>query len=175
MYFEVFGEREGCGAGEVRMGRRKVLMFGSNDYLDLINHPKVKEAGAAGGQEVRHRVQRVAAAERHAGPAREGGGRTGGFRAQRSGHDLRHGLSGQLRHPFGPHGKGRRAAVRPQPARQPGGGGPALARRARCGSATTTWSTWSAAWKIRRPRTASCWSPRASSAWKATWPTCRGW
>lgn len=44
MYFEVFGEREGCGAGEVRMGRRKVLMFGSNDYLDLINHPRVREA-----------------------------------------------------------------------------------------------------------------------------------
>ena len=45
MYFEVFGDRDGCGPGEVRMGPgKKVLMFGSNDYLDLIPHPKVKEA-----------------------------------------------------------------------------------------------------------------------------------
>lgn len=44
MYFEVFGKREGCGPGEIRMGNRKVLMFGSNDYLDLITHPKVLEA-----------------------------------------------------------------------------------------------------------------------------------
>jgi 8-amino-7-oxononanoate synthase len=43
MYFEVFGDRDGCGPGEVRIGKRKVMMFGSNDYLDLITHPKVKE------------------------------------------------------------------------------------------------------------------------------------
>jgi 8-amino-7-oxononanoate synthase len=46
MYFEVFGDRDGCAPGEVRLGGRQVLMFGSNDYLDLITHPKVKEAGA---------------------------------------------------------------------------------------------------------------------------------
>jgi 8-amino-7-oxononanoate synthase len=44
MYFEVFSDREGCAPGEVRLGKRKVLMFGSNDYLDLISHPKVQEA-----------------------------------------------------------------------------------------------------------------------------------
>ena len=44
MYFEVFSDRDGCEPGEVRLGKRKVLMFGSNDYLALISHPKVQEA-----------------------------------------------------------------------------------------------------------------------------------
>ena len=46
-YFEVFGSHEGCGPCEVRMGRRKILMFGSNDYLALTTDTRVKEASAA--------------------------------------------------------------------------------------------------------------------------------
>ncbi|HEU4413621.1 MAG TPA: aminotransferase class I/II-fold pyridoxal phosphate-dependent enzyme [Candidatus Angelobacter sp.] len=47
VYFETFGGREGCGPSEVRLGSRKILMFGSNDYLDLTWDPRVKEAAAA--------------------------------------------------------------------------------------------------------------------------------
>ena len=46
MYSKVFGDHEGRGPGEVRIGKRKALMFGSHDYVDVITHPKVKESAA---------------------------------------------------------------------------------------------------------------------------------
>src|ERR1041384_3007972 len=77
MYFEVFGDRDGCGPGEVRIGKRKVLMFGSNDYLDLITHPKVKEAAAQGGKKYGGGCRGPATAERYPRSARQAGSRTG--------------------------------------------------------------------------------------------------
>ncbi len=51
VYFETFGGREGCGPSEIMLGDRKILMFGSNDYLDLTCDPRVKEAATTAIQQ----------------------------------------------------------------------------------------------------------------------------
>ena len=43
-YFTEFSSGSDSGEAEVMMGDRRVLMFGSNNYLGLTTHPEVKEA-----------------------------------------------------------------------------------------------------------------------------------
>jgi 8-amino-7-oxononanoate synthase len=43
-YFETFGERDCCEPCEMRIDGRRILMFGSNDYLALTIHPRVVAA-----------------------------------------------------------------------------------------------------------------------------------
>lgn len=44
-FFKEFTGYEGCESPvEIRMGSRRILMFGSNNYLGLTAHPKVREA-----------------------------------------------------------------------------------------------------------------------------------
>ena len=51
-FFKEFTGYEDCESpAEIRMGDRKILMFGSNNYLGLTAHPKVKEAAIAAIQE----------------------------------------------------------------------------------------------------------------------------
>jgi 8-amino-7-oxononanoate synthase len=44
LYFETFGDRTDCSPAEVRIEGRRILMFGSNDYLSLTVHPEVVAA-----------------------------------------------------------------------------------------------------------------------------------
>src|SRR3990172_9287297 len=43
-YYPFFREIESAQDTEVMINGKKVLMFGSNSYLGLTNHPKIKEA-----------------------------------------------------------------------------------------------------------------------------------
>ena len=83
MYFEVFGEREGCGPGEVRIGRAQ----GADVRVERLPGPDHASQGQggrrAGRPEVWQRMQRIAPAERHAGSARQAGSRAGGLRSSR--------------------------------------------------------------------------------------------
>ena len=49
--FKVERELEGAQGPEVEIGAKKVLMFASNNYLGLANHPEIVKAGKKGGQD----------------------------------------------------------------------------------------------------------------------------
>ena len=55
------------GPGEVVIGGRPTLMFGSNNYLGLTLHPDVTDAARRAVARVRHRHHRLAHGQRHAG------------------------------------------------------------------------------------------------------------
>src|SRR5258708_23963403 len=59
LYFEVFGTRQGCGASEITLGVRKILMFGCNDYLDPTNDPPANEAAVPAIREIGSRCRRA--------------------------------------------------------------------------------------------------------------------
>ena len=85
-------------------------MLGSNSYLGLTNHPKIKEAAKAAVDKLRHRLRRFALPERHAGhPPRAGRGPRPG-RQQGGGAALQHRLPGQPRRHQRP---GRQGRIRP--------------------------------------------------------------
>ena len=52
---------------EVFINGKKLLMFGSNSYLGLTNHPKVKEAAARAVQKYGTGLRRIALSQWHTG------------------------------------------------------------------------------------------------------------
>src|SRR5580693_5849709 len=172
MYFEVFGDREGCGPGEVRMGNRKVLMFGSNDYLDLITHPKVKEAsvqaikkygsGCSGSRllngtlDMHIRLEHELAAFVHKDAAMIFGT---GFQANYATLSALTEKGDVMICDHNLHASLVEGALR----------SPARTMRFRHNDLTIL----RAAWKTARPRTRSLSFPKASSAWRAISRTCR--
>src|ERR1039458_5012708 len=63
MYFEVFGDREGCGPGEVRIGKRKVLRTTSTrPFSPTKTHPPTRSPGGISRRTVTPEAERKAIA-----------------------------------------------------------------------------------------------------------------
>ena len=71
-FYPYFRVVESAQDPEVMVAGKKMIMLGSNNYLGLTNHPKVKEAAIA-MPNVWERMRWIAVPERHARYSREAG------------------------------------------------------------------------------------------------------
>ena len=158
-----------CGPVEVKRNGRRLILFCSNDYLNLSQHPAVKQAA-------------IEATERWgagAGASRLVTGKPSSLRGTgtptRASQGHRRCLRLRLRLPRQPRNHsescGRRRPDRRRRAepRVPARGRRALPRQGRESSGTTTSTTWRNCWPNTAPATgARCCSPTVCSAWTAT-------
>ena len=158
------------------MEGRERITLGSNNYLGLTTHPRVKQAARDALERLRHRPHGLAVHERHHAAAPGARARDRGLDGHRGRAGLHHRLPGQRglhRHAAraGRHGDLRLGRPRldprrgddvprphppvpPQPARQAGEDARALRRATAAGC----WWWWT-----------------ACSRWRATWPRCPTW
>ena len=61
-YFIPLDDTEGT---EVTVNGRKVIMIGSNNYLGLTTHPKVRAARDRGNRAIWHQLHRISFSQRH--------------------------------------------------------------------------------------------------------------
>ena len=97
----------------VMMGGREMVMLGSNNYLGLTSHPKIKEARDRGRPEVRRGLRRQPSPERHARHPRPARGAPRGVHEEARLRHVLDGLPRQPRRPLVPRGQGRHDLPRP--------------------------------------------------------------